>query len=114
VRAPRRRRHCILRGSINPFVFLCVLCVLGVLGGGLFAQNTKKTVQTPFGSTIRSEPAPPRPPDLSLVKVEEQGDTLTFRRQTPFGDSVWKRRRAELTPLEREIVAAQVAKNGKK
>ena len=98
------------------------LCVLCVLCGGIFAennnQNQKKTVQTPFGPTVRqagSEPAPPRPPDFSMFKVEEKGDTLTFRRQTPFGDSVWKRRRSELTAFEREIVAAVAAKkNGKK
>ena len=93
-------------------LLLCVLC------GGIFAENNnnqKKTVQTPFGPTVRQEGAPaPRPPDLSLIKVEEKGDTFTFRRQTPFGDSVWKRRRAELTPLEREIVAAQAAKKAKK
>ena len=100
---------------VNPFVFLCVLCVLC---GGIFAQNNKKTVKTPFGPTVRqsgSEPVPPRPPDFSMIKVEEKGDTFTFRRQTPFGDSVWKRKRAELTPLERDIVAAKAAaKNGKK
>ena len=98
----------------NSLVFLCVLCLLC---GELLAQNNKKTVQTPFGPTVRqsgSEPAPPRPPDFSLVKVEEKGGTFTFRRQTPFGDSVWKRRHGELTPFEREIVAAQAAKNGKK
>jgi hypothetical protein len=92
-------------------ILLCALCVTC---GGLFAENNKKTVQTPFGSTVRSEPAPRRPPDFSTIKVEEKSDTFTFRRPTPFGDSVWKRQRGELTPLEREIVAAQAAKNGKK
>lgn len=97
--------------------FLLLLCVLFVLCGEIFAQNNKKTVQTPFGPTVRqsgAEAAPPRLADFSMIKVEEKGDTLTFRRQTPFGDSVWKRRRGELTPFEREIVAAQAAKNGKK
>jgi hypothetical protein len=85
-------------------LFLCVLCVLC---GGIFAETKKETVQTPFGPAVpqtRAKPAA-RTPDLSLVKAEENGDIITFRRKTPFGDSVWTRKRSELTPLEREILA---------
>ena len=95
---------------VNPVVFLGVLCVLC---GGIFAQD-KKTVQTPFGPTVRQAGTEaPRPPDFSMVRVEEKGDTITFRRRTPFGDSVWTRQRGELTPLEREILAARDPKTKK-
>ncbi|MBI3694228.1 MAG: hypothetical protein HY238_05235 [Acidobacteria bacterium] len=69
--------------------------------------SAKRVVETPFGPSLRGAPAPRRPADHSLVKVEERGDVVIFRRQTPFGDQVWQRRRAELTPVEKEMIAAQ-------
>jgi hypothetical protein len=73
----------------------------------------KKTVKTPFGTSVRA--ADPEPDvkrtlaDDPLVRVEEKGDTFTFRRQTPFGDQVWKKKRAELTPEEQSLIAARKA-----
>jgi hypothetical protein len=73
----------------------------------------KQTVKTPFGTTVRA--ADPEPEvkrtlaDDPLVRVEEKGDTFTFRRQTPFGDQVWKKKRAELTPEEQSLIAARKA-----
>jgi len=90
-------------------VFL-FLCTFGVLCGETPASNKKTVVQTPFGPTMRAaQPAstPRRAPDLSLISVEEKGDTITFRRKTPFGQSVWTRQRSELTPFDREILAVR-------
>ena len=92
-----------------------LLCICCVLSGELLAQTKTQTVQTPFGPTVRQTGAAPRrAPDLSLIQVEEKGDTFTFRRKTPFGDSVWNRQRSELTAFEREIVAAQASQKSKK
>ena len=73
----------------------------------------KKTVKTPFGTSVRA--ADPEPPvthtlaDDPMVRVEEKGDTFTFRRKTPFGDQVWKKKRAELNPEEQSLIAARKA-----
>jgi len=93
----------------NALVLLGALCGLC---GGVLAEN-KQTVQTPFGPAVRqqkTETAPAkRGPDLSLLRAEEKGDTITFRRKTPFGDSVWTRKRSELSPIEKDILAAQAS-----
>ena len=88
------------------------------------AQTTPKTapagnaviVQTPFGSTLRA-PGSDQPPaaapnpralaDDPMMKVEMNGDTVVFRRQTPFGDQVWRRKRGELTEAEKLLVEAR-------
>ena len=73
-------------------------------------------VQTPFGSTLRApgsdqaQAAPPNPRALAddpMMRVEMNGDTVVFRRQTPFGDQVWRRKRAELTEAEKVLVDAR-------
>ena len=71
----------------------------------------KKVERTPFGNTVRAADPEPEPArtlaDDPLLRVEEKGDTVTFRRQTPFGDQVWKKKRAELTPEEQSLVEAR-------
>ena len=73
----------------------------------------KKVVKTPFGTSVRA--ADPEPQvtrtlaDDPMVRVEEKGDTFTFRRKTPFGDQVWKKKRAELNPEEQSLIAARKA-----
>jgi len=110
------------------------LCVLGVLGGGVLPaedplppgatrtgagsytyvdkDGKKKLVsKTPFGVSVKeivNEPEPARPA-ARPPKIEEKGDTVTFRRQTPFGESVWHRKRSELTAQEKEWLAAPKA-----
>jgi len=78
--------------------------------------NKKLVRKTPFGLSIHQappeglKPAGERPRELKdnpMLKIEEQGDTLTFRRNTPFGEQVWRRQRSELTPLEQEMIAAR-------
>ncbi|HYM13023.1 MAG TPA: hypothetical protein VEU62_19950 [Bryobacterales bacterium] len=80
------------------------------------ATGATKVVQTPFGPSLRAatpddsrEEAEKRHQEAvasPLLKIEESGDTVTFRRRTPFGDQVWKKKRSELTDLEKEMIAA--------
>ncbi len=92
-----------------------ILLAACFVGGALAAETPKKTVPTPFGPAVPQEAAKSteapakKAPDASLVKAEEKGDTITFRRKTPFGESVWTRKRQELSAQEKEILAAQPA-----
>ena len=54
---------------------------------------------TPFGET-RSRAAVP-------VKVTEEGDSLRFERQTPFGLQRWTRKKTELNEQETALWEAQ-------
>jgi hypothetical protein len=87
--------------------------------GAKQAGDTKKTrvVQTPFGPTLGAAPQDadkPAAPVNNLagdrfVTFEESGDTVVFRRKTPFGDQVWRRKRTELTAAEKELMALRTA-----
>ncbi len=78
------------------------------------ANGGTVVVQTTFGPTLRAAsdgngPAPASPGRLAddpMLKIEETGDTVVFRRRTPFGDQVWRRKRSELSDMEREAVEA--------
>ena len=65
----------------------------------------KKYVErnTPFGKVKVDEQqaAPPREPELTDVRITEEGDSVRFERRTPFGISRWLRKKSELTAEER-------------
>jgi hypothetical protein len=66
------------------------------------------TKQTPFGPVKAKAEEPPPAQKLSddtLISAEEQGEIVVFRRKTPFGDQVWKRKKSELSDEERELLA---------
>lgn len=67
-----------------------------------------ETTQTPFGPA-KVTPAEPLPEsELSsdpFVSAEEKGDLVIFRRRTPFGAQVWKKKKSELTADEQAILA---------
>ena len=75
--------------------------------------------QTPFGQTKRGPAKKTADADVGLfVEVEEQGETIIFRRSTPFGKQVWKRQRAKLSEVEKKMLerhrnSAQAAKPDK-
>jgi len=89
------------------------------LSPGLYAFRDrdgapKVARRTPFGWSVQAAVEQPRPAaqprrlaDDPAVAVEEDGDWITFRRRTPFGDQVWRRRRGELTAMEKELVAGR-------
>ena len=66
--------------------------------------------KTPFGVTKRG---PAKKTDKLAgtrdVEVEENGDLITFRRLTPFGKQIWKRKRSELSAFEKGLLDAHHA-----
>ena len=64
--------------------------------------------QTPFGLMKQGPAKKSAEPDVGrFVEVEEQGDTIIFRRSTPFGKQVWKRRRGQLSDVEKKMLQRQ-------
>ena len=69
--------------------------------------------RTPFGwkkAAEKAEETPPPPASSSFVEVEEQGDTIVFKRRTPFGRQSWRKKRSDLTPQEQEMLKVHRAK----
>ncbi len=64
--------------------------------------------QTPFGLMKQGPAKKSAEPDVGrFVEVEEQGDTIIFRRRTPFGKQVWKRQRGQLSGVEKKMLQRQ-------
>lgn len=82
-------------------------------------KEGERMEQTPFGQMKRGPAKKTAEPDVGLfVEVEEQGETIIFRRSTPFGKQVWKRQRAKLSDIEKKMLerhqkSAQAAKPDK-
>jgi hypothetical protein len=76
-------------------------------------SDSSETVQTPFGRVKKRAPEPkpePRPITAKpLTEVTVEGDTYTFKRQTPFGTQSWKRAKADLSADEKKLIADQEA-----
>jgi hypothetical protein len=71
--------------------------------------------KTPFGiSKIQdmsgSAPAIAAAPAGQFVKATDNGDTVKFERQSPFGPTKWEKKKSELTDEERAVVERQTAK----
>jgi hypothetical protein len=66
------------------------------------------TKQTPFGP-VAATPEQPRPrADFAadpFVSAEERGEMVIFRRKTPFGSQVWKKKKSALTAEEQALLA---------
>jgi len=64
--------------------------------------------ETPFGLSKVEERVPDaaamaaQPTNVVPVKVTEDGDTIRFEKPTPMGNRVWTKKRAELTPEEKD------------
>jgi hypothetical protein len=65
-------------------------------------------VITPFGATRHSAEDGAAAPQQA-VKVIDKGDTVRFERPTPFGQSVWEKKKSDLNDDERRIVDSQAA-----
>jgi len=74
------------------------------------SKKSKKVYrETPFGPALvdpdQKRQRPEKPERFGpFVRFEKKGDLYIFRRETPFGDQVWKRKSSELTPLEQELI----------
>ena len=76
-------------------------------------SSAKKTKRTPFGrskSTSEEEPKPSPPVTTPFMQVEEKGDSVVFRRRTPFGVQSWTKKRSELTAQEQDMLRDHQAK----
>ena len=66
--------------------------------------------KTPFGVTKRGlAKQTDKLAGTRNVEVEENGDLITFRRATPFGKQIWKRKRSELSAFEKRLLEAHHA-----
>lgn len=67
-------------------------------------------VKTPFG-IVRSEvsQAPAASASLSGVTAFDEGDTVRFEKQSPFGVVKWQKKKTELTDEERDLLTKQAA-----
>lgn len=68
--------------------------------------------KTPFGvSKIQNTAAAPSgfttTPKEQLIQTADQGDTVKFTRQTPFGPTTWEKKKSELTDEERTLYQSQ-------
>ena len=76
-------------------------------------DSAKKTTRTPFGrskSASGKKPKPAAPATTPFMQVEEKGDSVTFKRRTPFGVQAWTKKRSELTPEEQKMLRNHQAK----
>jgi hypothetical protein len=75
--------------------------------------------KTPFGvSKIQdmtgSAPAIAAAPAGQYMKATDNGETVKFERQSPFGTTKWEKKKSELTDEERGVVERQTAKSEQK
>jgi hypothetical protein len=72
--------------------------------------------KTPFGVSrtqdmTGSAPAIPAAPAGQYMKATDNGDTVKFERQSPFGTTKWEKKKSDLTDEERGVVERQSAKS---
>ena len=75
--------------------------------------SSQKTKRTPFGrskSNSEQKPKPDPPATTPFMQVEEKGDSIVFKRRTPFGIQAWTKKRSEMTPEEQEMLRDHQAK----
>jgi hypothetical protein len=84
-------------------------------------KDGKKWVfsKTPFGiSRVQDVTAvgsgAPTAPVGQYVKAIDNGDTVKFERQSPFGTSKWEKKKSELNDEERAALARDAAKTEQK
>jgi hypothetical protein len=74
-------------------------------------DKTVDATATPFGKSKEPAVAPvkpePKPGDAVMTKAFDEGDTIRFERPTPFGTSVWRKKKSELDTADQKIVDAQ-------
>ena len=83
-----------------------------LIGMPLVGEDAK-TVETPFGPVSRSAKKPRPLADDPNLKIEENGDAVTFKRRTPFGEQVWRTKRSELSAVEKQMMAARAEQSGR-
>jgi hypothetical protein len=70
--------------------------------------------ETPFGPMkllVKSEDSSREALAAASLKVTEEGDSLRFRRQTPFGQMEWVRKKSELNDTEKQAWGLELVKS---
>lgn len=79
-------------------------------------SSAKNAKRTPFGrskSTSEKKPKASPPATTPFMQVEEKGDSIVFKRKTPFGVQAWTKKRSELTADEQGMLRDHQAKQAK-
>jgi hypothetical protein len=74
-------------------------------------DKTLDATATPFGKSKEPAVAPvqqaAKPSDAVNTKAFDEGDTIRFERPTPFGTSVWRKKKSDLDATDQKILDAQ-------
>jgi hypothetical protein len=66
---------------------------------------------TPFGKSkepaVARQQEPAKPGDIANTKAFDEGDTVRFERPSPFGTSVWRKKKTELDAADQKIIDEQ-------
>jgi len=76
--------------------------------------KTYEIRDTPFGPMkfpVKTEEAAREATADAFLKVSEEGDSLRFRRQTPFGVTEWVRKKSELNDTEKQAWERELSKS---
>jgi hypothetical protein len=76
--------------------------------------KTYEIRDTPFGPMkfpVKTEEAAREASADAFLKVIEEGDSLRFRRQTPFGVTEWVRKKSELNDTEKQAWERELGKS---
>ena len=76
--------------------------------------KTYEIRETPFGPMkfpVKTEDSAREAPADAFLKVVEEGDSLRFRRQTPFGLTEWVRKKSELNETEKQAWERELRKS---
>ena len=76
-------------------------------------ERQGKIKQTPFGPVkVGAEPRKPHSLRADpMITVEQQGDTVVFKRKTPFGVQTWKKPLTELDAIEKQLLKREHGNN---
>ncbi len=56
---------------------------------------------------VPREQVAPKSGDLVVTKAFDEGDTVRFERPSPFGTSVWRKKKSELDAADQKIIDEQ-------
>jgi hypothetical protein len=76
--------------------------------------KTYEIRETPFGPMkfpVKTEAPARETPADAFLKITEEGDSLRFRRQSPFGMTEWVRKKSELNETEKQAWEREIRKS---
>ena len=76
--------------------------------------KTYEIRETPFGPMkfpVKTEDSASETSADAFLKIVEEGDSLRFRRQSPFGVTEWVRKKSELNDTEKQAWERQLSRS---